>query len=240
MIEKKGNILIASLGESPGVVTSAVDALGREGVAISKVITISTQNTKTCSKSKGKVSPEEDGYVQVLIDEFENYQKYKGIDYIFDCIGSSDIENKSECEDFLHLATNYIKQYQQEDYDVYICVAGGRKSMSALLTIAAQFFGAKAIFHIAITKHGERKNIECNGNSLKLLNGREKDLILHPESAETVPLPFCDLSSFTKQELSLVENAEGKGLLDNLIEFCKGIQTKFDRDIPQSDPTKLE
>ncbi len=238
MTEKKGSVLIASLGDSPGVVTSAIDTLG---LAINKVITISTQGSKTCTKDrKGTVSKSPGGFVELLINEFENYPEYNEIEYIYDCIGSSEIENKSECNEFLTTAAKYIKEYQEEGYDVYVCIAGGRKSMSALLAIAGQFYGAEDIFHIAITKCDERKYIETNGSSLSLLRGGNRNKLLHPESAEIVSLPFCNLSSFTKSELGSTENEEGARLLDILLKFSEKIKNGIERDIPPNDPTKRE
>ncbi len=232
MTEERIKVLIASLGESPGIVTSAVDALKKEGVTINKVITISTQNAKTCQKDrKGNVYIAPGGFVELLKNEFENGEN--PINYIYDCIGSSDIESKADCEDFLKLAVDYIIKYQK-DHNIYICVSGGRKSMAVLLTIAAQFFGFTKVFNIAITDHKEQKYIEDNGSNLLSLNGENRKRILHPESAEIVALPICNLSSFSKTELKGKNN-----IFDSIFKYCEEIQNRLDRDIPEVDPAKI-
>ena len=222
MPETKGNVLIVSLGKSPGVVTSAVDALAREGVKVNKVVTITTQSGDTCSKDiKGNVVKGQGGYVEFLISEFETYPEYKDIEYIYDCNDSCDIENKSECDDFLRLAVKHIKDYNQKGYEVYVCIAGGRKSMSALLTIAVQFFGAKTLFHVAIMDPNELSIIDDYDGKLATLRGDKKEKILHPKSAEIVPLPFCDISQFISTKF---DSTEGSGLLDALLKFCEKSQ----------------
>lgn len=238
MSETKGNVLIVSLGKSPGVVTSAVDVLAKERVKVNKVVTITTQSGDTCSKDrKGNVFAESGGYVEFLISEFETYPEYKDIEYIYDCNDSCDIENKSECDDFLQLAVKHIRNYKKEGYGVYVCIAGGRKSMSALLTIAVQFFGAKALFHVAITDRQELSIIDDYSGNLTTLRGDKGKKILHPESAEIVPLPFCDISQFIPTKL---DSTEGSGLLDALLRFCEKSQGKHDRDIPANDPAELK
>lgn len=128
------NVLISSLGQSPAVVTETVDALEREEhIQIEQVITIGT------SEWEVELSQE------ALREEFTQF--YGGrIHYIPDQIEAKDLLTNEDHIEFLNRVATWLRTYQQQD--VYLSLAGGRKTMSALMTIAAQIYGAKMLCHI--------------------------------------------------------------------------------------------
>lgn len=188
MTEQKKNILITSLGLAPGVVTTAIDVLQKNQVEIDKVITLSTRGTED--------------RVEFLTDVFRKpyyRNNNKVIIYESACISFGDLSDNGACEAFFRLANQTIDKYNEEGWDVYVSLAGGRKSMSGILAISTQFFGAKMLFHIAIIKGNERKDIDAKGNNLDYIR-THRDAMLHPGSSELVELPFLNLRPFTKSE----------------------------------------
>ncbi|HIE30406.1 TPA: hypothetical protein EYP66_24360 [Candidatus Poribacteria bacterium] len=200
MSEERKSVLIASLGMGPGVITSAVDALRKElgeNFSLEKVVTLSTIGRDIAYKDprSGEVIPE--GFTNILIKEFE--QNYRdGIEYIYICIDYSDMDYPKACDQFLATACQQIDKYHNDDYDVYVSLAGGRKSMAGILSVAAQFYGAKMLFHVAITNERERQVIEEHGSDLNYIL-RNRDRILHPSSAKLVKLPFLNLRALTRK-----------------------------------------
>ncbi len=202
MSEERKSVLISSLGMGPGVVTSAVDALQKklaENLSLEKVVTLSTLGKDIAYKEprSGEVIPE--GFTNILIEEFE--QNYGDeIEYIPICIDYPDMDYPKACDQFLATACQQINKYHEADYDVYVSLAGGRKSMAGILSVAAQFYGAKMLFHVAITNDRERQTIEEHGSELSYIRrNRNRDKILHPSSAQLVKLPFLNLRTLTKK-----------------------------------------
>ncbi len=123
------NVLISSLGESPAVVTETVDALEREEkIEIDQVITIGT--------SEWSVDLSQD----VLRQEFKCFQGAQ-IAYIPNQISAKDLLSEEAHLEFLDTVATNLKAYQFANK--YLSLAGGRKTMSAIMTIAAQIYGAK-------------------------------------------------------------------------------------------------
>jgi len=178
MALKKG-VLISSLGESPAVVTETVDALEREGVEIGLVVTIGT--------SDWKVELSED----VLSNEFKNYYGEQ-ISYYPYRTKAQDLIEQADHIEFLREVAFQIRYYRSFA-NVYLSLAGGRKTMSAAMTIAAQIYGARALFHIIPLD----KEIEELGNIEKLIKlpSEIQKEILHPpaDRIKLVRLPIISL-----------------------------------------------
>lgn len=184
------NVLISSLGQSPGVVTGTVDALKFfDNVDIHKVITISTSDVGILNYAVDKI----------LVPEFENPNIYPwGIEYKNSPISRDDINNPEDNQEFLekfvcHLHKNLTSE---EIGGIYVSLAGGRKTMASLvfigvklvldaysdnLTFRAKF---KDLTHIIV----DDRDIEQWGVTEKLLEIKDDDpdlykKCLHPIQA---------------------------------------------------------
>ena len=132
----KRNVLLSSLGLSPAVVTETIDALMNTGLQINTVVLLSTSNERII-----------DTYVPLLYDDFRD--TYKGqIELIPASIANDDIWTAQDNLEFIKLATTFLNTYRKRGYNVYVSIAGGRKTMSAAMAIVAQLFGAKGLYHV--------------------------------------------------------------------------------------------
>jgi len=173
---------VATLGDSPGVVTEAIDKLREEGIEIDEVILLTTKDNDTRESAK------------LLSDHIPKYYQSKlhisdirGIDTYFD------VDSQESLLDFMQNACEILKTLKKRNVETHVCIAGGRKSMSALMTLAVQIYGATSLFHIIL----EDLELEQEGKISNLRNKdeREKNQILHPDPSiiKLVKLPFIGL-----------------------------------------------
>ena len=183
------NLLLATLGTSPAVVTEAVDLLKEEGVTIHGVVLFVTQDTDV-----------QDGFTLLV----EHLPQHDGITWIEPvAVGVyHDIDSSEAAVQFLELASQLLKTYRDAGYRLYVSIAGGRKAMSALLALAVQFYGAERLFHIWVPPW-----LEADGeitNLRKYHNWPEKiNAYLHPpldkepeDRPQLVTLPVIGLFPF--------------------------------------------
>jgi CRISPR-associated protein Csx14 len=128
-------VLISSLGDSPAVVTEAIDKIqAEEGIQLDTVITVRT------SHYESKMAEED-----VLAEHLLQY--YNGrILHVPLCISSYDIDTQEDNLEFLTVVAEQLKLHRSSD--VYVSLAGGRKTMSALMALAVQIYGAAVLFHV--------------------------------------------------------------------------------------------
>ncbi len=127
------NILVASLGKSPIVVTAMYKLLReRENIPVDSIMVL---------------YPEGDdvqwGYV--MIEEALNGK------CPLNCLTLrfKDINGESESYEFLQLLVLQLQAYQRQDDSVYLSLAGGRKNMSALMALVVPFFPCvKRLYHV--------------------------------------------------------------------------------------------
>lgn len=170
------NVLLSSLGETPAVVTETMDALEREErIKIDLVITVGTSEW-TVQLSQ-----------VALQEEFGRL----GISYIPDQVTPQELLTGEEHLDYLNRVALWLRQYQK--HDVYLSLAGGRKTMSALLTIAAQIYGARMLCHVVPLD----EELEQLGEIQRWSNlpKDEQQRVLHPpaDKVHLVRLPFISL-----------------------------------------------
>jgi CRISPR-associated protein (TIGR02584 family) len=175
------NVLISSLGQSPGVVTGTVDALKFfDGVDIHRVITISTSDSTILNYAVDKI----------LTPEFENIDIYSwGIKYKNYHISKDDINNPEDNQEFLenfacHLHSNLMSE---EADGIYVSLAGGRKTMASLVFIGVKLIldaysdnpiykaKFKDLTHIIV----DDKDIERRGITEKLIEIKNDDSDLY-------------------------------------------------------------
>jgi len=136
------NILISSLGYTPGVVTGTIDALKAfDDVDIHQVLTISTRDSQILNLA----------VEEVLIPEFNTYYSGK-IKYDNDSIDVNDLVTAADNDEYLSKAIEHIQTSMiSPDIDgIYISLAGGRKTMSALMMTAV---------NLIVTSEGGCQNI---------------------------------------------------------------------------------
>lgn len=175
-------VLIATLGEAPAVVTEAIDRLQADGVAIDFVVVLTTSetNAQNALSLLGEHLPEYYGGETTLYDARTLETFY-------------DVDSDTAALEFMNQACEALRSYRKKGWEIYACIAGGRKAMSALLALAVQFYGAQRLFHVLV----KDRVLEEEGHILKLLNmSREKqNRVLHPpvDQIKLVHLPFIGL-----------------------------------------------
>jgi len=203
-------ILLTTLGESPGVVTEAIDRLKAEGIDIDSVVVLTTKDTYAQS-ALSLLTEHIPRYYQGKV-EFHGVANARVVDTFYD------VDSDEAVAEFMREACSVLRDYRKRDWEVYASIAGGRKTMSALLALAVQFYGAALLFHIII----EDPEIEEEGHVLKLRNlpEEEQNRYLHPpvEKIKLVRLPFVGLFPMLDQIISGLKgerlNPEVKSLLE--------------------------
>jgi CRISPR-associated protein Csx14 len=127
-------LLVATLGTSPAVITEAVDLLTEEGERPDGVLLFYTGD------------PDVKESLELLQ---KHLPAHCGISWIVPIqIGSyGDIDSTEAAVEFMEQACAQLRAYCDE-HRLFVCIAGGRKAMSALLALAVQFYGAERLFHI--------------------------------------------------------------------------------------------
>ena len=128
-------ILIATLGTTPAVVTEALDLLGEQGLQMDGVVLVMTRDPEVLQSYK------------ILC---RHLPAHDGIDHVEPVTVKAydDVHTAEAVVDFLQQACDVLKRYRAMGYERYVSIAGGRKAMSALLTLAVQFYGAERLFHV--------------------------------------------------------------------------------------------
>ncbi|GBD08595.1 hypothetical protein HRbin22_00836 [Candidatus Thermoflexus japonica] len=176
-------LLIATLGTSPAVITEAVDLLDEQGDRPDGVLLLHTED------------PDVKESCELLQ---AHLPRHCGIQWVTPIpIGSyGDIDSTAAAVEFMELACAQLRAYRDE-YRVFVNIAGGRKTMSALLALAVQFYGAARLFHIWVPPW-----LESEGEITALRDLTEEEITrrLHPslkgspsDRPQLVDLPFIAL-----------------------------------------------
>lgn len=192
------NVLLSSLGLSPAVVTETIDALKDTGIQIHTVVLLSTSNERIMDSS-----------LPLLYADFAD--TYEGrIKLIPAPIASDDIWTAQDNLDFIKLATTFLNSYRRDGHNVYVSIAGGRKTMSAAMAIVAQLFGAKGLYHVLVPEEIEKKKFDYEALKESTEARREA---LHPDvkDMELVSIPIVGLFPYMSQITSILQ---GEGAED--------------------------
>lgn len=173
-------VLVSTLGESPPVVTEALDILKKEGKKIDQVILLTTIDSHTEESAN------------LLIEHIPKI--YEGINIYPISIGAyGDIDSEDALLDFMIKACGVLRDKIKWGGEVFVSIAGGRKTMSALMTLAVQIYGAKELFHIFV----DDQELEERSSIIRLRNFSESEQneILHPDLSKIkiVRMPFIGL-----------------------------------------------
>lgn len=204
-------VLISTLGETPSVITESLDVLKDKGIKIDEVVLLTTMDSDT------------EESLNLL---YEHIREYYGISNIYSeqTKAYNDIDNENSLMEFMENACKTLKKYRDMDSEIYVSIAGGRKTMSALMTLAVQIYGAKELFHVIVTDSELEK--KSNIGYLRSFPKDERVKFLHPpkDIIKIVRMPFIGLfpwiSDITKAlKGETVEKKEVKELLiyNNLV-----------------------
>lgn len=144
--------LVVLLGRSPGTVTGTFHALrGSDWGTMDRIITVTTDDR-----------PAADDCERLIREEIERWQDAQGeasgkrpAGPAFDPrrISARDLADEASTDEFQLKIGEILQEVTNHGGEVYLGLAGGRKSMAALAAIAAQLVGADKIkmFHLYVT-----------------------------------------------------------------------------------------
>ncbi len=161
-VDQIGDILLASVGKSPMVVTQAYTLLQqKENVNIDKVAVVFPEKNGTIKKG-----------VLIVKDVFRRKSKKTAV--IEYGVALQDVASKKDCETFLNRMIDAINKYP--DSQIRLLLSGGRKGMTALSYFAAQLSGITKVYHTLITDSEleERIESECSIENLSKLGSPKK------------------------------------------------------------------
>jgi CRISPR-associated protein Csx14 len=194
-------VLISSLGESPAVVTEAIDKLEQEErLQFTQVITLGTSQSDV---RQG---------VEILSEHIPTH--YNGrIVYLHHAIEATDVLTEKDNLDYLTLVAQTLRTYRPFS-DIYVSLAGGRKTMSALMALAVQIYGAKLLCHVVHLLMDEHLQRKMEASYMKRYP-EEQPALLHPdlEELEVVRLPVVSLFPLLNDFLSAL-GGQDVGALD--------------------------
>lgn len=199
-------VLIASLGRSPGVVTGTVDALINEKKKPRRVYIATTGDPLIWERC-----------IPLLKQEFE--KNYPDIELLADRIYTrrDDIYDETDNAEFIRKTAAVVGREKRVGNDVYMSVAGGRKTMSAAMALIGQLYGVKAILHLLIDPE-----LEADGVITKLLQLSEerKRLVLHPpvNKYRLIEFPIFAIPWMIEEIIEALEKGESKNnYLDKIV-----------------------
>ncbi len=152
-------ILLAVCGLSPQVITETLFALNQTGRTVEAIHMITTQLGK--EKILSTLLEPGAGYYFRYLREYE--QEIRSIDFGPSTIHTlcdeqgreiSDIRDEADNEQLLRMCLNLAFRFTRNpETAVYFSVAGGRKTMSSCLALAAQMYGRSQdrLFHVLVS-----------------------------------------------------------------------------------------
>ena len=178
------NVLIATLGESPIVVTSMVQALQAK-----KELTIDQLHV---------IHPQGERLIDLGYDLLKKHLNGECI-VTRSILPFTDANSRETSIEFLRVLSDSIQTHEDVGDSVYLSLAGGRKNMSALMAVTCQFFECvRGLYHV-LDKY-EDDPIRQNFHSIEALFDFEEDMRgekLSPPADELtlVEIPYEQLPS---------------------------------------------
>ena len=170
------SVLIISLGLSPAVVTETIDALLDKGINLKRIYIVTSSNESILNKC-----------IPLLKDEFDNNPQYRGRELRpYDALiqPHTDIIDEMDNTQFMSLVARLMKR--EQDSDVFLGIAGGRKTMAAGMATLGQIFGARAIVHVLVSPEIEEKG---RIDRLAELSAEQRQYALHPAERRLILFP---------------------------------------------------
>jgi CRISPR-associated Csx14 family protein len=170
------NILLASLGESPVVVPVMYHLLKEQ---------------KSIEFDRVQVLAPEGRWVPLSYDLVEEaLQPEQAPEKI--SLPFEDANTERECLQFLQILAQTLKHHQQEKNIVYLSLAGGRKSMAALMAWIVPFFPCiQGLYHVIDPEKEQFPSVK----EIVEYSPAKRKLLMHPsketlDTLKLVPIPF--------------------------------------------------
>jgi CRISPR-associated Csx14 family protein len=186
-------VLIASLGDSPVVITSMFDLL-KEEAKQHRISPIGRLEVLCPDEAVITI-----GYQELI---FKYLQQECEIDKI--ALSSEDVNGEQETYLFLHTLSRLLVEHQKNADTVYLSLAGGRKSMSALMALLAPLFPCvKKLYHI-LDKDEEKAGHFWSTAALYDLPTSEQPRVLFPshERVNLIDIPYGERQYASRDFLS--------------------------------------
>ena len=224
------NILLAVAGLTPQVITETLFALHQEGRRVDAIHVITTREGKEGINAR-LIAPGEGHYYRYLkeygIDPDTIAFGPEHVHTITDNNGIEldDIAGEEENEWLLKKCLELAFRFTKEpDTAVFFSIAGGRKTMSACLMIAAQFYGRPQdrVFHVLVSPEFESSRVffypPRDSATIELRDKAGQPYFKETKYAKInlVPLPFVSIRDRLADAM-LKEPKDPAGLLLSLI-----------------------
>jgi len=209
------SILLAVVGLSPQVITETLFALHQQGKSVHAIHIVTTRQGKEKINAH-LLSPTDGKYYQYLreynIDPSTIDFGFQNVHTITDSNGREidDIADEEENEWLLKKCMELTFSFTRDsDTAVFFSIAGGRKTMSACLMLAAQFYGRPQdrIYHVLVSPEFE-SNRDFYYPPPKSTSIELKDKNGQPYTKETkyakvtlVPIPFVSIRDKLSNDL---------------------------------------
>lgn len=166
---KKQNTLICTLGTSAPIIAETLNYLIKKNIMINKLIIVHTNSKVVLNKEiEDNSGNKKDIGLKSLLTHLKN--KYpdvsvKTINLCFDDFYTLDDNNT-----FLSTMLQLLNDEQQEGNDIYLGIAGGRKTMSAIALFAGYLIGVTKVYHILVNNEKEIEITKQYGFDIPLDN----------------------------------------------------------------------
>lgn len=188
------NILLSPLGLSPGAVSGLYHALKDDGIHIDRIITVSSSTRKDPKTNLAVLYLAEYlnsiGVPYAPTDEGDKDRDNRQLD-------SNDLIRENDVFAFMRLVEEILWDAHAEGDKVYLGVAGGRKSMAALATIAAQLHGVEALYHLWVDDDIDKWGTVDELRRLDRSDSRWLNAFRPPRGRyQLVRIPFLSLAAY--------------------------------------------
>ncbi len=163
-------VVVSTLGLTPAIVTEFIEELGRRGVNVDEVFLVATRTSAVSA------------YALKL------YFRLKGwsVKLNLNVTSVEDISSPKDCKTFrsevLKVLKNAVKRAGGED-NVYVSLAGGRKTMPIDMFLAAMAKGVRNVYHVVAP------GIPGVQNILRVLSDREVEEVRKAAENPKVEVP---------------------------------------------------
>jgi len=161
-MEEKRNVLIVTLGDTPAVIAEIINKLAEEKIHLEQVLVLYTEGVRGIKDNfvnnylLGTMGYNKSNSQEIYI-KTNSTPKFGDNDllpdeYIFINIGVEDIYPSTEERVENAIYYYVLRESTKENTNLYVSIAGGRKTESAVGYAAGLFFGATEILHVLLEK----------------------------------------------------------------------------------------
>ncbi len=183
--------LISILGRTPQILTETLFGLWKESLLPDRIIVLTTSEGKATAQG---ALLDAGGVIAQLASAWslDGEGILSNISILALNTPSGDIETADDASAFLDLCMDTVRRESASTGQMLFSIAGGRKTMSAALTIAAQCFGrtGDVLFHVLVPP-----SLESSGFFYPKPGSPEADA-----SIAIVRIPFFQLRDFLPRE----------------------------------------